>query len=518
MSAATLSVCQSGCTYTQVAPALAAAHNGDTIVIGPGTYAGGITIAESVNLVGSGPGRTVISGGGPVVTIGSTTSTPTVTIAALTVSGGVTSTDPQAPRCAPDVATCGPGYTTATALGGGIEAFRGTHVTILNSRITGNRAVPALSVASVKAVCPGNVPCPASFGDAAGIDNWGTMMLIGTTVSDNHAAGIQSDGGGIVNEAGATLTLQGSSVSGNTASAVPPKGRFAQGGGIFVNGGSLTVVNSHIDDNGVSIVNSIPAPYPEQDGNSDQELAYSGGIYIADGTVTILHSTLDGNTVTVDTPVGQTIGADAAMCACSNESLTIDSSTIDGNRMNEKALSGPVNGPNGGILEVDANATITNTQITGNAITVATPTGNAAALGALAFFFAGTVTPTVTNTMISGNTAEAIAPHGTATVQGAGLVNDGPLVLENVHITDNHATATGNKGFAEGAGIWNGHLFGGPTSALTLQNTHATGNTLRGSSGLTLQGAGIYTPNFPTTLNNSLVAHNTPDQCYGVTC
>lgn len=72
--------------------------------------------------------------------------------------------------------------------------------------------------------------------------------------------------------------------------------------------------------------------------------------------------------------------------------------------------------------------------------------------------------------------------------------------------------------FAEGAGIWNGHLFGGPTSPLTLKNTHVTGNALRGSPGLTLQGAGIYTFQFPTTLDNSLVADNTPDQCYGATC
>ena len=39
----------------------------------------------------------------------------------------------------------------------------------------------------VKAVCPGPAPCPASFGDAAGIDNWSTMTLIDSTVSDNHA-------------------------------------------------------------------------------------------------------------------------------------------------------------------------------------------------------------------------------------------------------------------------------------------------------------------------------------------
>ena len=225
----------SGC-YSTIQAAVDAAHGGDSIAIGPGTYAGGVTIDVSVRLAGAGP-ATRISGGGPVVTIGSATSKPTVTIANVTITGGVTTTDPQSPRCGPDVPTCGPGYTTATALGGGVEAFPGTKVTILNSIVTANRAVPATSVPSVKAICPGNVPCPASFGDAAGINDWGTMTLIGTIVSDNHAAANQSDGGGIAVEAGASLSLRASAVTGNSASAAPPTGRFAAGGGVYVDSG-----------------------------------------------------------------------------------------------------------------------------------------------------------------------------------------------------------------------------------------------------------------------------------------
>ena len=179
----------------------------------------------------------------------------------------------------------------------------------------------------------------------------------------------------------------------------------------------------------------------------------------------------------------------------------------------------PVNGPNGDILEADANTTITNTQITGNAITVThADRRRRSPWRARLHLWRHRSTNSRQTPRSARNTDEAIAPNGTATVQGAGLVNDGPLILEDVHITDNHATAIGKKGYAEGAGIWNGQLFGGPTSPLTIQHTHVTGNTLRGSPGLTLLGAAIYTPNFPTTLNNSLVAHNTPDQCDGVSC
>src|SRR5262249_5751973 len=48
VSAATLTVCPSGCQYSQIGPAVAAASNGDTIQVGPGTYQGGITIDVSV--------------------------------------------------------------------------------------------------------------------------------------------------------------------------------------------------------------------------------------------------------------------------------------------------------------------------------------------------------------------------------------------------------------------------------------------------------------------------------------
>ena len=506
-----------GC-FSSVQAAVTAAHDGDTIAIAPGTYAGGITIDVSVNIVGAGAGSTVIRGGGPVLTIGTSSTAPTVTLANLTITRGDTSTDPQAPKCGPDVPTCGQGYTTATGLGGGIEAFPGTTVRVLRSVITGNRAAPAISVPSVKAICPGNVPCPASFGDAAGIDDWGTMTLVDTTVSNNHAAGDQSDGGGIAVEANAVLSLQGSAVTGNSVSAVPPFGRFAAGGGIFVDsGGSLTVQGSAIDGNTSSIANSIPTPYPEQSGATDQENAGPGGVFLGGGsTATIINSTLDENTIVVDTPLGQAYGSDAALCACGDVPLTIEHSRIDGNTITVTNFSSDANGASGpSAMEADANATIANTQIADNAIAVTSPTSDAAAAGAIGFFFAGTVTPTLTDSQIIGNRSTANAPDGTATVQGAGITNNGPLLLERDLVAGNTGSAYGHSGFAQGAGIWNGLLFGGPTSPLTLQDSAVTDNTLTGGPGIQLQGAGIFTLGFPSTLTNSVVAHNIPDQCDG---
>ena len=90
--AATLCVdaAKPGC-FAQIQPALDAASDGDTIAVGPGTYAGGITILESVDLVGTSAGATTIHGGGPVVTIGEFEGDNDlqVAISRVTITGGL---------------------------------------------------------------------------------------------------------------------------------------------------------------------------------------------------------------------------------------------------------------------------------------------------------------------------------------------------------------------------------------------------------------------------------------------
>ena len=131
--------------HPTIQAALDASHDGDEIRVRPGRFAGGLTIARSVKLVGAGRGDTVIDGGGPVVTIGvlDAPSEPTVTIEGVTITGGVTSASG---RCGP---TCGTNYEQATALGGGIaippaaDGASGATVTIVDSVIAGNRVAPS---------------------------------------------------------------------------------------------------------------------------------------------------------------------------------------------------------------------------------------------------------------------------------------------------------------------------------------------------------------------------------------
>jgi hypothetical protein len=502
------------CSPTLTA-ALAGAHDGDTIHIGPGTYTGGITIDANVSLVGSGAESTKISGGGPVVTIGSTSSAPTVSISNLTITGGVTTTNPQAPHCGPDVPTCGPGYADSTALGGGIEAFPGTHVNLAHTVVTGNSASPASHTQSVRAICPGDVPCTASFGDAAGIDDWGTMTLDHTTVSDNHASAVQSDGGGIAVEANASLTVAHSVVTGNSASAAAPTGRFCAGGGIFVDsGGTLTLDDSGVTGNGASVANSFPHPYPDQNGGTDMSNAIGGGVFLTDGSAaTIRNSHLDHNTVTVTAPSGESFGADAGLSDFGEVSLLLDHDTVNGNSTTLDILTDADSGPAGpAAVEFDSPATISHTQIRGNSITV-DATGDDGTLGAVGVFDGDPSTLVIDHSEIRDNTAAATSSNGEASVLGAGIFNNGPLLLDHDQVANNTGTATGGTGLGQGGGIANGVFFG--PSPLTLEHTDVTGNALLGGPGATLQGGDLYTVGFPVTLDHSHVDHNTPDDCVG---
>jgi hypothetical protein len=505
--------------YASLAAALAVAGDGDTIRINPGNYAGGVSVTHSVRLLGSGARTTSISGGGPVLTIGSPTSAPTVTIAGLTIKNGLTTTNPHAPSCGLDVPVCGPGYADATATGGGIETFAGTTVTLLFSIVTGNRASPALVTNSVKATCATG-PCPAAFGDGAGIDLWGTMTLVGSTVSDNHAsAPAQSNGGGIAVHSDASLTLLGSQVAGNSAAATGATGRFVSGGGVYVNSdATLTMDGSSIDQNSAVLSSLLASPYPIQDGGPDASNAAGGGLYLNDGsTATIRNSTLNGNTVSVNNPYNEANGNDAALCACGGVSLTVQNTQVRGNSLSVSSLASDDNGPSGpSIFEADGDGTsITNTHIDDNTAVITTSGDSADLVAAVAFFPGDDVANTITNSSISNNSLTANAPNGVATVTGVGLLNDGPLIVSGSTISGNRGRATGQSGFVQGGGIWNGQLFGGDTSPLTLQGSRVTGNVLSGSPGVTLAGGGIYTVGFPTTLTGTVVAGNTPDQCDG---
>jgi hypothetical protein len=214
-----------GC-YHAIQPAVDAARDGDTVLLGPGTFAGGVTIARSVRLRGSGAADTKIAGGGPVLTLGTfgASSEPTISIDGVSVTAGKT--------------TAGP-VVAYRAFGGGIfippaaASGRGATVTVSDSAIVGNVVAPSATADSPSGVhCPDG-DCPYAEADGGGIDSAGDLTLDRVLVIGNRAAGAltsDADGGGVYSHQG-ELTIRRSVIARNAAVSVPPNGRFAEAAG-----------------------------------------------------------------------------------------------------------------------------------------------------------------------------------------------------------------------------------------------------------------------------------------------
>jgi hypothetical protein len=494
-SAATVDVCPSGCPYTQLAPALAAAQSGDTITIGPGTYAGGVTIDVSVNLVGAGPGATIINGGGPVLTIGlpDAASEPTVKIDGVTVTGGVTIGN----------------LTPFSGRGGGIYIPRaagpstGATVTIRNSVVRGNSVAPSVAIESDDPCCP--------FADSGGggISNDGTLTLDHTLVSDNRAdgaSGLASNavGGGILNRGLGMLTLKNSVISDNHAAVSAPNGRFTSGGGIEVVGGTLTIDHSQVSDNSADASLALPS-------DVDQSTT-GGGIHVQEnGSATIRSTTITRNSVRSTNSVGDASAFSGGLHA--NGPIVLRDSTLTDNSAAATTATGRAD-VDSGAGEINVDATISNTSFTGNTVTATSSAGVAHGAGG-GILTAAFERMTISDSVISGNRVTATTTSGSATVDGGGIANIGVLTLRNTSVDDNSATASGPDGTLRGGGIFVGSDPNGPPSPrLALVDSAVTHNSLTASSGISAHGGGLFAL-FPVTLRDSVIAQNVPDECYG---
>jgi CSLREA domain-containing protein len=129
-----------------------------------------------------------------------------------------------------------------------------------------------------------------------GIDNFGTLTLVTSRVSDNDALTGAGTGGGIANPTSAgTIAITDSTITGNDAS--------ASGGGIFNQLGVVTIAGSTIDHNtalaGGGLFNAGRATLTNStvSGNSATN---GGGIQVSGSTastVTLVNTTVTRNTV-----------------------------------------------------------------------------------------------------------------------------------------------------------------------------------------------------------------------------
>jgi hypothetical protein len=449
-----------GCFQTLQA-AVDAAHDGDTIRIDRGTFAGGVTVGVSVAIVGAGASQTTISGGGPVLTLGvyQAATEPTISVSGVTITGGDNTTLPD----------------LSVTFGGGVwipqsqVQSTGATVSISNSVITGNTVTPSQTF-------PGTFcgsPNPCAFGDGGGIDNAGVLTLTNTVVSNNQAGtpgGVGSGlaDGGIHNRFIGTLVMRHCQVTGNRALAGPPNGNGSSAGGIG-DDGPMTIEDSVVSNNTVTVLNA---------GASD-EGAFAGGVALAgfaSPSVTIRNTTISNNSVS-DTNAGGDAGTFAGGIFLDvGASLVLDSAAVNSNDVASTGSGGAFT--DGGGMELDGTAT-------------------------------------VTRTLIARNSIIASARSGPTFAQGGGVANTGTATFRGVLVVGNTVSAQGPDGVAQGGGIWNSRFDdSAPLPSLTLIDTIVTANSVTASSGTTLQGGGVFSIT-PVARTNTLIAGNRPDQCSG---
>ncbi|MGD1903076.1 MAG: DUF4347 domain-containing protein, partial [Geitlerinemataceae cyanobacterium] len=290
-----------------------------------------------------------------------------------------------------------------------------------------------------------------------------SLTLEGVTVTNGLLTDFADKGGGIFNEG--DLRLTDATVTGNTA-------REGIGGGVMTQSGSLEVVDSTIS------------------GNTTEGGGAGGGIGSFDSTVTIKESTISNNT-----SYGSGGGITAERTAPGSSSLTIENSTISGNRLTSLSFA-----KGGGVYSFGMPMTIVDSTIS----------DNTARSGAGVSVYSG-ASLVLEKSQVSANTAsgdgggiEALQSSGvtirssnisgnTSVFAGAGLsIQESPATIESSSISGNQTPSR-----AGGLRVY--------SSTVTIANSTVSSN-ISGIEGGGILNAGTLSLNHVTIANNSAPA------------
>ena len=363
-----------------------------------------------------------------------------------------------------------------------------------------------------------------------------TVTIAGLTVANGEAVVTEylgaNGGGGILNEAGATLNLNNCILSNNVAILSPatpsptsPSAANASygdvcGGGLL-NQGTALLDGTTVEDNRALGGGSYSAPLGGSVGGGIDN--WDGGtLYVTNSTIT------DNEAISAADPAGAAYpyfalggglanhagavtGAGGVVYGNNNPStVTITNSTIADNQAGVAAATGAV-GQGGGLFSTNgtfalpyslAVMTIRNSTVSGNrslgGINGSGPSEFSDAEGGGISSFVGVLT--VDNCTLSNNeavggngstpTVGGVAMPATASGQGGAMVNFGGLAtISNSNLVGNKAvggnSASGPGAIADGGAIANwGTALGVPQGYLTLTNS-----TLNGNEAIAGQGA-----------------------------
>jgi CSLREA domain-containing protein len=323
-------------------------------------------------------------------------------------------------------------------------------------------------------------------GNGGGIYNAGTLTIDASAIANNQVTRLSGGGGGIFNDDNATLTLNDSRVLDNTATSTGLGGLFG-GGGIFSDLGSTLVLdNTTVDGN---VATAQPG--------LDLQRTDGGGI-LARGQFTLTQSTVSNN-------ISSGNDAEGGGIACSGFEATaiglIERSVVAGNLAAANpdiALDFP---DGGGISCSDGILTIVDSLIRDNTAERGPGGGG---------IYLGSGTLKIVNTTVSGNVSE-----GDLTDLDAGRGGGIRMTGDSLEIVN--STLSGNEAGGPG-GALHVDVRGGSNdvTVASLSNVTIAGNT--GSTG---GGIFVLGPGGLVTIRNSALSGNLDegvgddDDCHG---
>ena len=243
-------------------------------------------------------------------------------------------------------------------------------------------------------------------GSGGGIFAYGDVTLTESSVTDNHTRG---SGGGV--EATGNVTITDSTISGNSTA-------VGRGGGVS-SGGNFTLTRSTLADNqsassGGGVISGgdyFTLTDSTVSGNSTTDRrAYGGGIAAIFNEVTLLtRSTVSGNSTVGDRSYG------GGILAISSGGITLIESTVSGNSTAGSDADG------GGIRTFLGPLTLIQSTVTGNHATHADSTGG----GIYLDFDPLTITGSIVAGNMAGGGRHDLSPGSGALTVESSLIGDG---------------------------------------------------------------------------------------------
>ncbi len=332
----------------------------------------------------------------------------------------------------------------------------------------------------------GGASSDPSGGGAIFADAVNTLTLNGDTITGNSATVSAGNlgGGGVLTDARTLTTVTNSTITNNSVTITGAINSAHGGGGIYNDGEALVVSGSVVSGNTVT-----------QTSTSNSGFDGGGGIFDNGIGLTLTNSSVENNSVTVD----MTHGFDGGAGVYENgDALTITGSRINGNTFQVSNSTGGFNG-GAGVYNDGEDVTVTSSSIDGNSATVG---GSGSGVnGGIGLYHDGSNLAVVSST-IANNTGTVTSSSGS---NGGGAVYDdgSNSTYLNSTLSGNSLTVT-SPGQNNGGGAIHGNGAPGSISASTI-----AGNTIN------QPGGAIFNEGDPYALKTSILAGNSQGNCGG---